>query len=360
MIKEQLYEQATIFIEDCYREWNREIEVLGRLEEIAQEIEKTGTYEHTFEELVHGARVAWRNSNRCIGRLFWNSLNVMDAREAESEQDVYEALLHHIQFATNSGKIRPTITVFKSYKSESDSIRIYNHQLLRYAGYETADGIIGDAHSTAFTKVCERLGWKGEQTAFDILPLVFSINGRDLVYRSIPPEDVPEVPIEHPELPIHDLDVKWYAVPIISDMRLEIGGISYSAAPFNGWYMGTEIGARNLADADRYDLLPAVAEMMELDRSRFSSLWQDQALVELNKAVLYSYKKQGVTIVDHHTAANQFALFEKHEAACGRMVTGNWVWLIPPVSPATTHIYHQPYNNEIKTPNYFHQKSLLY
>ena len=36
--------------------------------------------------------------------------------------------------------------------------------------------------------------------------------------------------------------MKWYGVPMISDMRLEIGGISYTAAPFNGWYMGTEIG----------------------------------------------------------------------------------------------------------------------
>ena len=48
-------------------------------------------------------------------------------------------------------------------------------------------------------------------------------------------------------------------------MRLEIGGIDYPMAPFNGWYMGTEIGARNLADQDRYNLLPKVAEIMELD-----------------------------------------------------------------------------------------------
>ena len=360
MIKERLYGQAAVFIEECYREWSRESEVPGRLKEIEQEIQHTGTYEHTFDELVHGARMAWRNSNRCIGRLFWSSLTVLDAREVQDEEGVYEALLHHVQFATNTGKIRPTITVFKPYKSERDCIRIHNHQLLRYAGYETDNGIIGDSQSAAFTKMCEQLGWSGEQTAFDLLPFVFSIDGRDPVYRKIPSEAVIEVTIEHPELPIRDLGTKWYAVPIISDMRLEIGGISYSAAPFNGWYMGTEIGARNLADTDRYNLLPAVAEMMQLDTTRLSSLWKDQALVELNKAVLYSYKKQGVTIVDHHTAANQFALFEKQEAACARRVTGNWVWLIPPVSPATTHIYHQPYNNEVKTPNYFHQTSLLY
>ncbi|MBL2109636.1 nitric oxide synthase, partial [Klebsiella pneumoniae] len=51
----------------------------------------------------------------------------------------------------------------------------------------------------------------------------------------------------------------------------------------------------------------------------------------------------------------QFQQFEKQEAACGRVVTGNWVWLIPPLSPATTHIYHKPYPNEILKPNFFHK-----
>jgi nitric oxide synthase oxygenase domain/subunit len=51
-------------------------------------------------------------------------------------------------------------------------------------------------------------------------------------------------------------------------MRLTIGGVQYPLAPFNGWYMGTEIGARNLADADRYDMLPTVAARLGLDTSR--------------------------------------------------------------------------------------------
>ena len=78
--------------------------------------------------------------------------------------------------------------------------------------------------------------------------------------------------------------------------------------------MGTEIGARNLADHDRYNLLPAVAEMMKFDTSRNGTLWKDKALIELNVAVLHSFKKQGVSIVDHHTAAQQFQQFEKQEA----------------------------------------------
>ena len=70
-----------------------------------------------------------------------------------------------------------------------------------------------------------------------------------------------EVPLVHPELEwFAELRLRWHAVPAISNMPLAIGGITYPAAPFNGWYVGTEIGARNLADADRYDLLPVVAE----------------------------------------------------------------------------------------------------
>ncbi|CAM4077838.1 MULTISPECIES: nitric oxide synthase oxygenase [Bacillus cereus group] len=351
----QLIEEASQFITICYKELNKEKFIEERVKEIRVEIEKTGTYEHTFEELVHGSRMAWRNSNRCIGRLFWSKMHILDAREVSDEEGVYNALIHHIKYATNDGKVKPTITIFKQYQGEGNNIRIYNHQLIRYAGYKTEMGVIGDSHSTAFTDFCQELGWQGEGTNFDVLPLVFSVDGKEPVYKEIPKREVKEVPIEHPEYPISSLGAKWYGVPMISDMRLEIGGISYTAAPFNGWYMGTEIGARNLADHDRYNLLPAVAEMMELDTSRNGTLWKDKALIELNIAVLHSFKKQGVSIVDHHTAAQQFQQFEKQEAACGRVVTGNWVWLIPPLSPATTHIYHKPYPNEILKPNFFHK-----
>ena len=351
----QLIEEASNFITICYKELHKEQLIEERIKEIQIEIEKTGTYEHTFEELVHGSRMAWRNSNRCIGRLFWSKMHILDAREVNDEEGVYNALIHHIKYATNDGKVKPTITIFKQYQGEENNIRIYNHQLIRYAGYKTETGVIGDAHSATFTDFCQELGWQGEGTNYDVLPLVFSIDGKAPIYKEIPREEVKEVPIEHPEYPISSLGVKWYGVPMISDMRLEIGGISYTAAPFNGWYMGTEIGARNLADHDRYNLLPAVAEMMDLDTSRNGTLWKDKALIELNIAVLHSFKKQGVSIVDHHTAAQQFQQFEKQEAACGRVVTGNWVWLIPPLSPATTHIYHKPYPNEILKPNFFHK-----
>ncbi len=357
--KYKLLLEAEQFIHRCYAELGMSTEQqLKRIEEVRREVNETGTYSHTSLELEHGARMAWRNNNRCIGRLFWDRLQVFDERALETAEDVYSALLNHIEYATNDGKIRSLITIFPPRHGRNDPIRIWNHQLIRYAGYEEGEQFVGDSTSVEFTRMCEKLGWKGERTPYDVLPLVIQLEGKSPRLFEIPNELVKEVTITHPQLEgFEELDVKWYAVPMISDMRLEIGGINYPMAPFNGWYMGTEIGARNLADEDRYNLLPKVAELMGLDTRSNRSLWKDKALVELNIAVLNSYQNAGVTIVDHHTAAKQFKSFEKNECAVEREITGNWTWLIPPLSPATTHVFHKPYSNDVVKPNYFHQKN---
>lgn len=349
--------EAERFIRQCYTELGLPEEAMvARIAEIESEVERTGIYTHTVSELTHGAKMAWRNSNRCIGRLFWETLHVIDARSVQTAEEAKEALFHHIEYATNGGQIRSTITVFAPRQSHVDPLRVWNHQLIRYAGYERPTGIVGDSSSLAFTEQCEALGWRGQGGAFDVLPLVIQEGHHPPQFFEIPKELVKEVPIVHPNISgFEQLGIRWYAVPMIADMRLEIGGIDYPMAPFNGWYMGTEIGARNLADTDRYNLLPAVATIMGLDTRSARSLWQDRALVELNVAVLHSYQQAGVTLVDHHTAAKQFQSFEKKEQVAGREVTGNWTWLIPPLSPATTHIYHKPYLNEVLKPNYFYQ-----
>ncbi|MDQ0254025.1 nitric-oxide synthase [Evansella vedderi] len=354
----KLFTEAKNFIEKCYKELGKDEDIPNRLGEIREEIEVTGTYEHTFHELEIGAKMAWRNSNKCIGRLFWDTLHVKDARHLHDSDKIFKALNHHLLEASNGGKIRPTITIFAPRgRGGKDKLRIWNHQLIRYAGYETEDGVIGDPMSIPFTKVCEQLGWRGERSHFDILPHVIQVYENEPVWQEVPSECVLEVDLVHPEVAgIQDLGLKWYALPAISDMKLEIGGIEYTAAPFNGWYMGTEIGARNFADADRYNMLPKIASIIGLDTSRNSNLWKDRALVELNRSVLYSFQQAGVSIVDHHTAAEQFKKFEKKEKVSGRELTGRWSWLIPPVSPATTHIFHKRYKDELVTPNYFHQE----
>lgn len=51
-------------------------------------------------------------------------------------------------------------------------VRIWNHQLIRYAGYCTDDGVVGAPDSTALTDYCRSRGWSGPGTEFDVLPLV--------------------------------------------------------------------------------------------------------------------------------------------------------------------------------------------
>lgn len=342
--REALISQAEAFIRLCYTELEKsEAQIEERIIVVRQEIDKSGTYSHTSEELTHGARMAWRNNSRCIGRLFWHTLEAIDARHIEGEEQVAEALFQHVERATNGGRIRPVMTIFRSAEGEAHRVRIWNHQLIRYAGYPASDGKErrGDPASDQFTRVCQELGWQGTGGDYDVLPLVISIGAQSPRLFPIPAHLVQEVPLVHPNIERFSvLGLRWYAVPIISDMALEIGGITYTAAPFNGWYMGTEIGSRNLADTERYNCLPAVAELLGLDRSTNTSLWKDEALLELNRAVLHSYKQAGVSIVDHHTASDQFMRFKQQEEEQERVVSSRWSWLIPPMSPAATPIWH--------------------
>ncbi|MFW5655946.1 MAG: nitric oxide synthase oxygenase, partial [Roseicyclus sp.] len=51
-----------------------------RRAEVCRDLVRYGHYDHTTEELAFGAKLAWRNHARCIGRLFWDSLVVRDRR----------------------------------------------------------------------------------------------------------------------------------------------------------------------------------------------------------------------------------------------------------------------------------------
>lgn len=351
-----LKEKAKSFLGQVYEENDLLEKLPARWKVVEKEIEETGSYIHTFLELEYGAKLAWRNSNRCIGRLFWKSLKVIDCRDVETENDAFDCILDHIDYATNGGKIRNTVSIFAPPSSYNEPLKIWNHQLIRYAGFETSKGIIGDPASIELTHKMKLLGWNPKPAPWTILPIVIQKGDKAPQIFEIPKYMIKEVPMEHPDHPwFADLGLQWYAVPMIADMELRIGGIKYGFAPFNGWYMGTEIGARNFADENRFNMLPVVAEKMGLNRQR-GSLWKDQALLTLNEAVLYSFRKNRARIVDHHTAAEQFQKFINDENAVNRSITGDWNWLIPPSSPASTFIFHRSFDNTIKDPNFYYRK----
>ena len=77
-----------------------------RLAGIATEVERTGTYTLTTEELHFGAKTAWRNAPRCIGRIQWNKLELQDARHVTNTSQMFDTLCNHIRLATNGGNLK--------------------------------------------------------------------------------------------------------------------------------------------------------------------------------------------------------------------------------------------------------------
>jgi nitric-oxide synthase len=339
--------EAEDFITRFHAETTPQQRLEDRIGQVRREIDAGGTYTHTLDELTFGARVAWRNAARCIGRLYWNSLRVRDMRHVASPVEVAAQCVGHLREATRGGRIRSTITVFAPDRPGRPGPRIHNDQLIRYAGHRTAAGTVrGDGRYTAFTELARSLGWRPPEPLgrFDVLPLVISAGGSPQLFE-IPPDAVLEVPIVHPAHEwFAEMRLRWHAVPAISNMPLAVGGITYPAAPFNGWYLGTEIGARNLVDPDRYDLLPVVAERLGLDTSSERTLWRDRALVEMVRAVQHSFDLAGVTMADHHGESRRFLTHVDREEKAGRPCPADWSWIVPPVSAALTPVYHRYYD----------------
>uniref|UniRef100_A0A8C3J6C4 Nitric oxide synthase n=1 Tax=Calidris pygmaea TaxID=425635 RepID=A0A8C3J6C4_9CHAR len=357
--KEEVLLLAKDFIDQYYSSIKRSGSKahMERLEEVTKEIEATDTYQLRDTELIYGAKHAWRNAARCVGRIQWSKLQVFDARDCTTAHGMFNYICNHIKYATNKGNLRSAITIFPQRTDSKHDFRIWNAQLIRYAGYKQPDGtVLGDPANVELTEICIQQGWKAPHGRFDILPLLLQANGNDPELFEIPPELVLEVPIRHPKFEwFKDLGLKWYGLPAVSNMLLEIGGLEFSACPFSGWYMGTEIGVRDYCDNSRYNILEQVAKKMNLDMRKTSSLWKDQALVEINIAVLYSFQSDKVTIVDHHSATESFIKHMENEYRCRGGCPADWVWIVPPMSGSITPVFHQEMLNYRLTPSFEYQ-----
>jgi len=308
------------------------------------DIEPGKPFEASVEEITFAAKLSWRNSSRCVGRLYWNGLAVRDARHVNTPEGVLEEMAAHLAFATNEGRIRSAVTVFPAVSP--DTIKIVSPQLARYAGYLQSDGsVIGDPSHIELTVLAEEQGWRGAREPFDILPLMVQDPEGRIHHRAVDRSHVMEVELSHPDFGwFTDLGYRWHVLPAISNVCLAAFGRIHPIV-MNGWYMGTEIGGRNLSDPYRYNVLPTIAKRMGIDRSSEAALWRDRAMVELNIAVLHSFRKAGVTVLDHHTASREFLEFIGQEHACGRVANTDWAWVVPPISGSATPQFHIDFPN---------------
>ncbi|KAG9509604.1 Nitric oxide synthase, brain, partial [Fragariocoptes setiger] len=369
--REQIWQHAVQFFDQYYASIKRAGSAAHteRMREIRAQLGAQQTYQLKEQELIYGAKLAWRNASRCIGRIQWSKLQVFDARDSRTAADMFEAVCNHIKYGTNRGMLRSTITIFPQRigrQRSAQDYRIWNSQLISYAGYcdaRTNHQTLGDPLNLELTQICEQLGWQPPNEGalpgqFDILPLVVSACGEPPELFELPAELILRVKLEHPRCAkFAALKLEWYALPAVSAMLLDIGGLQFPACPFNGWYMVTEVGTRDLADTRRYNCLAQVAACVcpHLDQHTNTSLWRDVALAELNCAVLWSFQRSGVTMVDHHTAAETFMTHFANEFRLRGGCPADWVWIVPPTSGSQTPVYHQEMLNYHLLPAYEYQ-----
>ena len=355
--QERILAEARSFIDQVAAElgWT-EAKTRRRWGAILREVRATGTYTHSHEELDYGAKLAWRNAPKCIGRISWKNLIVRDCRHVTDADGMHGECVQHLRTATNGGNIEIVLTVFRAIGStERWGPRIWNSQLIRYAGYEMPDGtVLGDRANLDLTRAILALGWEPPEPrgAYDLLPLVIELPGEAPRLYPLDPAEVLEVPISHPTEPgLAELGLKWCAVPAISNFKLEIGGISYGCCPFNGWFMGTEI-ARDLWEPGRYDRALDIADALGLDTSSEQTLWRDRAFLELNVAILHAFQQARVTLVDHQTAARQFMIHDLREKRAGRECPAQGSWIVPAAGGSTTPVWHHEMRDFMLKPCY--------
>ena len=347
---ESKVEEATAFLRQFATETDHLAtpeDLQDRIDDVTSDIRAYGSYRHTYEELQFGCRLAWRNSGRCIMRKVSFNLELRDCRSVKTSHECFHQILEHLRYAGNGGTVKSVISVFpQKGDGISAPVRVWNRQLVGYAAYQRQDGsVMGDPVNLSFTAMCVKLGWNAPtvKSDFDILPLVISddIVGHDRPrVFNIPADAIMEVPIHHPEHELFSsLNLRWYALPAISNMGVDIGGVFYQTCPFNGWYQVTEIG-RDLLDKQRYDLADAVAVACGIQRCKIG-VWRDRVQVEVHNAILHSFAKASVSLVDHHTASESFIDFHKEEISKRGRCPADWVWLTPPAGGSMTKVFHQ-------------------
>ena len=79
---------------------------------------------------------------------------MFDARDATTAKEMFDALMRHLEFSLNKGNVRSAITIFPQRSEANKDFRIWNSQLIRFAGYRQPNGtVIGDPASVEFTEV---------------------------------------------------------------------------------------------------------------------------------------------------------------------------------------------------------------
>lgn len=224
LTEEERIQQAEDFLHEYYGDGNNheepELCKEERLREVRNQLKNVDSYTLTEDELIWGARTAWRNAPRCSARIIWKKLTVLDCRNITDSDGMFTAICKHIDISLNGGAIEPCITIFRERKTGATDLRIWNNLLLAFAGYRQDDGsIIGDPANVEITEECLSLGWVGSGGQWDILPLVLSGNDGVPHWYEIPEKFCLTVDFKHPTIDaIPKMNLKWIGIPMVPNM----------------------------------------------------------------------------------------------------------------------------------------------
>mmetsp|Transcript_3234 Transcript_3234/g.7163 ORF Transcript_3234/g.7163 Transcript_3234/m.7163 type:complete len:1592 (+) Transcript_3234:138-4913(+) len=363
-VSERMLRKAFEWVDQTARELKWDAAYLAKRHfDIENEVRTKGTYTHTEEEIVHGARVAWRNTAKCVGRIAWNTLMVRDRRHVSNLNQIFAECLEHQRLATADGSLKSVMTVFAPRQPGTRmGTRFWIPQLVRFASYEIEDGsLIGDRANKAYTDECIELGWKPPEprTEFDVLPVVIEDTVSGLVQMFVLPKEYHKVTmIEHPKYPdFAKLGLRWCVVPTVTCFTMKLGGLEYGCCPFNGWFMETEI-TRDLLEAGRMDKQAAIAKAIGVEEDE-DDFWRERVAIETNKAVMHSFRRDKHSIVDHVTAQNQFLAHDAREKREGRECPAQWSWVVPAIGGSTLPIWHHEMRDFYIEPQYDYQAELF-
>jgi nitric-oxide synthase len=152
------------------------------------------------------------------------------------------------------------------------------------------------------------------------------------------------------------LERLWEAAEVVP----AVGGhvITFVVVKSEPFLLGTQIMPRSLQiDKGRYNRLPQIAAAIGLEPTKRAPLWIDRALAVINEAVLFSFDQAGYKMTDHHTVSAKFDHFCQTETLNGRTVNGDWAWLVPPMSGATTPTFFKSFDSTVVLPNFLYQQA---
>ena len=333
-----------------------------RIKEVLALMKVDGNYEHTFDELSWAAKTAWRNAPRCVGRNLWRTLQVVDERAALNCQEIFDAICKNLRLAFNGGAVKPSAVIFRQrFRGSCQNqlgLRVWNATVLSFAGFLKENGdIIGDPKNMYLTDLAKSLGWAPKEEKFVLLPLIITD-----IYETTKIFELPEdikgyiVDISHPtESEITNLGLKWYAIPSVSSMMLEAGGVHYTCTQIAGFFQDTEVSVLNLLGESRYNMIEPIGRKLKLDVSANTTYWKSTVAVELTKAVYHSFVKARVSMVDHITMAESFSGFMKEEVRTRGGCPADWIWVVPPMSSGLTRVFHQELLRYTLSPSYEYQ-----